>query len=61
MEPEAIFNFQPKKLAVSRFANRAISKLQREIAFPKTRKSADSKTQSHKFCLAKHIKMFMIC
>ena len=58
---EAIFGFQQKILAESRFANRAISKLQREIAFPETRKFADSKRQSPKFCPAKHIKIFVIC
>ena len=52
---EAIFGFQQKILAESRFANRAISKSQWKIAFPETRKSADSKTQSHKFRPANHI------
>ena len=52
---EAIFGFQQKILAESRFANHAISKSQWEIAFPERRKSADSKTQSHKFRPAKHI------
>ena len=52
---EAIFGFQQKILVESRFANRAISKSKREIAFPETRKSADSKTQPHKFRPAKHI------
>ena len=33
---EAIFGFQQKKLAKSRFANRMISKSQQEIAFPET-------------------------
>ena len=51
----AIFGFQQKILAESRFANRAILKSQREIAFPETRKFANSKTQFHKFCPAKHI------
>ena len=58
---DAIFGFQQKILAESRFANCVISKLQREIAFPETRKFANSKRQSHKFCLAKHIKIFAIC
>ena len=41
---EAIFGFQQKILEESEFANRAISKSQREVAFPETRISADSKT-----------------
>ena len=57
---EAIFGFQQKILVESRFANRAISKSQREIAFPETRKSAYSKTQSHKFCPTKHILIYAI-
>ena len=57
---EAIFGFQQKILAESRFANRVISKSQQEIAFPEMRKSADSKTQSHKFRPAKHILIFTI-
>ena len=58
---EAIFGFQQKILAESRFANRVISKSQQEIAFLETRKSTDSKTQSHKFFLAKHILISTIC
>ena len=61
MEPEGIFGFSQKKIAISRFANRVISKSQHEIAFPETQKFVDSKTQSHKFSLAKHIKIFTIC
>ena len=58
---EAIFGFQQKILVELRFANRAISKSQQEIAFPETRISADSKTQSHKFRPAKHILISTIC
>ena len=61
VKPEAIFAFQQKILAESQFANRAISKSQREIAFPEMQKSADSKTQSHKFRPAKHFLIFAIC
>ena len=57
---EAIFGFQQKILVESRFANRAISKSQREIAFPEMQKSTYSKTQSHKFRLAKHILIYAI-
>ena len=57
---EATFGFQQKILVESQFANCAISKSQREIAFPEKRKSADSKTQSHKFRPAKHILISVI-
>ena len=58
---EAIFGFQQKILEESEFANRAISKAQLEIAFLKTRKFVNSKTQSHKFHPAKHILISAIC
>ena len=49
MELEAIFGFQLKKLAISRFANHTISKSQREIAFPETQKFANSKCNPTNF------------
>ena len=57
---EAIFGFQQKILVESRFANRAILKSQREIAFSEKRKFANSKTQSHKFHPAKHLLISVI-